>query len=207
MDSQTSESQPAVSQSAPNGGGAVILGSWSWHQPGDHGQSPLTEQLAAQQRGKQTASPRDTHKISSGHKDSHEQSRSTHPSSDEMKVDPAPNGPVVSSQYQGSAHNLYNSYAPNPWSVYPSQGQESGGSPIESLNKAHQSELQHLRNALSEKTKEVQRLVQELEKAYNIIETLKQHSLQVHHAQSQHHLQNQGQEKSEQDVSGQVDDK
>jgi uncharacterized protein YlxW (UPF0749 family) len=37
-----------------------------------------------------------------------------------------------------------------------------------------ETELQHLRSALSEKTKEVQRLTQELEKAHNIIEQLRQ---------------------------------
>ena len=91
---------------------------------------------------------------------------------------PVPSQPSTSAPSFPSAHNQYNSYAYNPWSVYP--GESSGGSaptgakPVFRKENILESELQHLRSALSEKTKEVQRLTQELEKAYDIIENLRQ---------------------------------
>ena len=113
-----------------------------------------------------------------------------------------PNGPnsssvttqaIVTLAQLPSAHSLYNSYGFNPWSGISGQvvqatdvSQEvtatSDGSAVTAggiqvvYNRENilETELQHLRSALSEKTKEVQRLSQELEKAYSIIEQLKQ---------------------------------
>ena len=89
-----------------------------------------------------------------------------------------------------SAHNMYNSYGFNPWSQF-LQTQQSGsscvsastsggsaGAPSASIfNKENilKSELQHLRGSLSEKTCEVQRLTRELEKAYGMINRLREH--------------------------------
>ena len=93
---------------------------------------------------------------------------------------PVPSQPSTSAPSFPSAHNQYNSYAYNPWSVYPGESHGSGGGapagakPVFRKENILESELQHLRSALSEKTKEVQRLTQELEKAYDIIETLRQ---------------------------------
>ena len=94
---------------------------------------------------------------------------------------PVPNQPSTSAPSFPSAHNQYNSYAYNPWSVYPGDSQQgnsggapAGAKPVFRKENILESELQHLRSALSEKTKEVQRLTQELEKAYDIIESLRQ---------------------------------
>ncbi len=79
-----------------------------------------------------------------------------------------------------SAHVSYNSYANFPWGNFPapadnSQGQNGEGekTQVHSKETMLEAELHHLRSALSEKTKEVQRLGQELEKAYQMIEQLK----------------------------------
>lgn len=74
-----------------------------------------------------------------------------------------------------SAHQNYNSYAHFPWQPpQPGNGaleEDKDGKKVFSKESLLESELQHLRSALSEKTKEVQRLSQELEKAYELIET------------------------------------
>ena len=99
---------------------------------------------------------------------------------------PVPNQPSTTAPSFPSAHNQYNSYAYNPWSVYPGDSQGNSGAapagakPVFRKENILESELQHLRSALSEKTKEVQRLTQELEKAYDIIEGLRQ----GHHQQN-----------------------
>ena len=80
-----------------------------------------------------------------------------------------------------SAHVVYNSYANYPWGNFPAQadGNQAQGQNGDGDNKVQpketmlEAEVNHLRSALSEKTKEVQRLGQELEKAYQIIEQLK----------------------------------
>ncbi len=79
-----------------------------------------------------------------------------------------------------TAHVSYNSYANFPWGNFPapadnSQGQNGEGekTQVHSKETMLEAELHHLRSALSEKTKEVQRLGQELEKAYQMIEQLK----------------------------------
>ena len=103
--------------------------------------------------------------------------------------------PSASFPQYPSAHTVYNSYAQfnqGQWASYPGttaantdtsspapqdtkpqvQAQAmSNAFPKERLLEA---ELAHLRSALSEKTKEVQHLTQQLEKAYQIIEQLKQ---------------------------------
>jgi hypothetical protein len=78
-----------------------------------------------------------------------------------------------------SAHNLFNSYAYNPWSGYPAQGQFGGGEskPVDSKEGILSKELEHLRTALSEKVKEVERLKVELDKSYCVIEQLKQQNM------------------------------
>ena len=89
------------------------------------------------------------------------------------------NGPVSTAQTTtvASAHNLYNSYQYNPWNAYPNTGQfGADGKAVDSKESILEKELQHLKLALSEKTKDVERLTAELEKAYAIIEQLKQHN-------------------------------
>ena len=84
------------------------------------------------------------------------------------------------SQQYPSAHTLYNSYGYNPWSAYPSTDggpakPEGVGKPVVSeREKALETEISHLKSALTEKTKEVKRLEQDLHKAYDIIERLHQ---------------------------------
>ena len=88
---------------------------------------------------------------------------------------------VPQAQQIQSAHVVYNSYANYPWGSFPTQadGNQAQGQNGEGDNKVQsketmlEAEVNHLRSALSEKTKEVQRLGQELEKAYQIIEQLK----------------------------------
>ena len=79
-----------------------------------------------------------------------------------------------------AAHSLYNSYGYNPWSAYPSQGQfgsSSGGkAAIDSKEAILEKEVTHLRSAVSEKTKEVERLTMELEKSRQLIEYFKQNN-------------------------------
>lgn len=88
-------------------------------------------------------------------------------------------------QQYPSAHTLYNSYGYNPWSAYPSAEQgandkpEGVGKPVVSeREKALETEISHLKAALSERTKEVKRLEQELSKAYELIERLHQQQQQ-----------------------------
>ena len=70
-----------------------------------------------------------------------------------------------------SAHNQYNSYAFNPWKVFPEE--KIDVKPVFCKENIIESELAHLRSALSEKTKEVQLLTQQLEKAYDMIDQLR----------------------------------
>ena len=80
-----------------------------------------------------------------------------------------------------SAHNTYNSYQHFGWggqnnATNNANGNASDGADGKVFQKDSmlETELQHLRTALSEKTKEVQKLTQDLEKAYHTIEALKQ---------------------------------
>ena len=79
----------------------------------------------------------------------------------------------------GTAHNLYNSYTYNPWSAYPNQGQfgSAGKGAIESKEGILEKEMTHLKSALNEKTKEVERLRDELDKAYQMVEHLKSQNM------------------------------
>ena len=80
-----------------------------------------------------------------------------------------------SAEQYSSSHAQYNSYAVNPWSGLPVQVKLQGeGGRVCSKQNVLQSEVEHLREALSEKTREAQRLTEELEKAYTIIEQLRQ---------------------------------
>lgn len=70
-----------------------------------------------------------------------------------------------------SAHNMYNSYAFNPWKRF----QGMLGSSISCLfDQDHmlQAELRHLRLALDDKTREVRELANAIQKAYSTIEEL-----------------------------------
>lgn len=106
-----------------------------------------------------------------------DKSRSSAETSSAQTLPNGPEGGATSLQSLASAHNLYNSYGFNPWSAYTTATTEAGGdgkTVVYNRESLLETELQHLRSALSEKTQEVQRLTQELEKAYNIIEQLKQ---------------------------------
>jgi hypothetical protein len=128
----------------------------------------------------------------------HEESRNSPQQAEGAQKSPAPTNPEVTSQSGTqqpdssstsaagvattthiepylSAHQNYNSYAHFPW-----QPPQSGNGALEADKDGKkvflresllESELQHLKSALSEKTKEVQRLTQELEKAYELIES------------------------------------
>ena len=88
---------------------------------------------------------------------------------------------VPQAQQIQSDQVVYNNYATYPWGNFPAQADVSqaqgqngeGDSKVQSKETMLEAEVNHLRSALSEKTKEVQRLGQELEKAYQIIEQLK----------------------------------
>lgn len=78
-----------------------------------------------------------------------------------------------------SAHNLYNSYAYNPWTRF----RENAGSVVAPLVGAAglcerdgvlRAELRHLHAALEEKTREVGELTHDLQIAYNTISKLRQ---------------------------------
>lgn len=87
------------------------------------------------------------------------------------KVSSSPqNGSIV------SAHNMYNSYAVNPWNRYKlaAAAGPKAGEAIFDREHILQTELVHLRGSLSEKTKEVEQLSKELEIAYELIGKLQQ---------------------------------
>lgn len=78
-----------------------------------------------------------------------------------------------------SAHNLYNSYAYNPWARF----RENSGSVVAPLTGAAgmcerdgvlRAELRHLHSALEEKTREVGELTRDLQNAYDTINKLRQ---------------------------------
>jgi len=78
-----------------------------------------------------------------------------------------------------SAHNLYNSYAYNPWARF----RDSAGSVVASLSGSAgicerdgvlRAELRHLHAALEEKTREVGELTRDLQNAYDTINKLRQ---------------------------------
>lgn len=77
-----------------------------------------------------------------------------------------------------SAHNMYNSYAVNPWNRYKVAAAAAVGPKVgEAIfdrEQILQTELVHLRGSLSEKTKEVDQLSKELEIAYELIGKLQQ---------------------------------
>ena len=88
---------------------------------------------------------------------------------------------VPQAQQIQSDQVVYNNYASYSWAHFPAQADGSqaqgqngeGDNKVQSKETMLEAEVNHLRSALSEKTKEVQRLGQELEKAYQIIEQLK----------------------------------
>jgi len=78
-----------------------------------------------------------------------------------------------------SAHNLYNSYAYNPWARF----RDNAGSVVAPLTGAAgicehdgvlRAELRHLHTALEEKTREVGELTRDLQNAYDTINKLRQ---------------------------------
>ena len=78
-----------------------------------------------------------------------------------------------------SAHNLYNSYAYNPWARF----RDNAGSVVAPLTGAAgicehdgvlRAELRHLHTALEEKTREVGELTRDLQNAYETINKLRQ---------------------------------
>jgi len=78
-----------------------------------------------------------------------------------------------------SAHNLYNSYAYNPWARF----RDSAGTVVAPLTGAAgicerdgvlRTELRHLHAALEEKTREVGELTRDLQNAYDTISKLRQ---------------------------------
>jgi len=78
-----------------------------------------------------------------------------------------------------SAHNLYNSYAYNPWTRF----RDSAGSVVAPLTGSAgicerdgvlHAELRHLHTALEEKTREVGELTRDLQNAYDTINKLRQ---------------------------------
>lgn len=72
-----------------------------------------------------------------------------------------------------SEHNMYNSYASNPWNQYKLISERMNAK--ESIFDREQilkTELIHLHGSLSEKTKEVEQLMKELEMAYKLINKL-----------------------------------
>ena len=99
------------------------------------------------------------------------------PQSTDQGKSSAPGTPSTAS----SAHNTYNSYQHFGWGGQANNTNSANGT-IDGTenNKVFQkdsmleTELQHLRVALSEKTKVVQKLTQDLENAYHTIEVLKQ---------------------------------
>lgn len=75
-----------------------------------------------------------------------------------------------------SAHNVYNSYAVNPWNRYKLAAATGPKAGEAIFDREHilQTELVHLRGSLSEKMKEVEQLSKELEIAYELIGKLQQ---------------------------------
>jgi len=78
-----------------------------------------------------------------------------------------------------SAHNLYNSYAYNPWARF----RDSAGTVVAPLTGSAgicerdgvlRAELRHLHSALEEKTREVGELTRDLQNAYDTINKLRQ---------------------------------
>jgi len=88
-------------------------------------------------------------------------------------------GPATKPSSSASAHNLYNSYAYNPWARF----RGSAGAVVAPLTAAAglcerdgvlRAELRHLRAALNEKTREVGELTRDLQSAYGTIDRLRQ---------------------------------
>ena len=100
-----------------------------------------------------------------------------------------PNGQQSDANNQGSdtgqngitSNNVATAAWSSPFSGVVTQdgGAADGRSPLSAIKEASlESELQQLRSALSEKTKDAQRLMQELERANRIIEQLRQRQQQ-----------------------------
>lgn len=144
----------------------------------------------------------------------HNQSMTSHDGDSNSVGSSSATAEVVTTQQQlpqyASAHNNFNSYANFPWNSFPQAAQaqiqadaqalaqslpttttaaaatDANGKPVFTKESILESELSHLRTALSEQTKEVQRLGQELEKAYSVIDQLKAERAQLQvHAQQQ----------------------
>ena len=82
-----------------------------------------------------------------------------------------------------SAHNVFNSFGnfnQGPWAQHAANAANRQGKEGSVFNRESilETELSHLRSALSEKTKEVQRLTQELEKAHSLIQQLQADKIQ-----------------------------
>lgn len=72
-----------------------------------------------------------------------------------------------------SEHNMYNSYASNPWNQYKLISERTNArESIFDREQILKTELIHLHGSLSEKTKEVEQLMKELEMAYKLINKL-----------------------------------
>lgn len=72
-----------------------------------------------------------------------------------------------------SEHNMYNSYASNPWNQYKLISEKMNArESIFDREQILKTELIHLHGSLSEKTREVEQLMKELEMAYKLINKL-----------------------------------
>ena len=88
-------------------------------------------------------------------------------------------GPAATKPSISSAHNLYNSYAYNPWARF----RDNAGSVVAPLTGAAgicerdgvlRAEVRHLHTALEEKMREVSELTRDLQNAYDTINKLRQ---------------------------------
>lgn len=151
-----------------------------WHQPGaaDASSSASANSRADQRTPVSEQTPSDPGLVAT----SDSNMASTSQAAADVKQRNSSNGPPSADALAAnSAHSLYNSYGYNPWSSYASHGQfgQAGGGKgaIDTKEGILEKELHHLKAALGEKGKEVERLTSELEKSFQLIEQLKQHNM------------------------------